>query len=215
MGEWVADSHSGIRKYPYSTNTTVDPGECISKGRREGFPSRLIHSFSYLFSTAMYASLNTMFEVHSIGAVWAEMLFEVLEALISKHGWQNTLFPPLTNSTQEVLDDFYLTDSELDDLSKSGFQSRSSRKVPRRGNTLTLQLVTDSFKLMPCRPSLQDSRDAVLLADKHLTGGRDECLIWKAFAKRGLGVDAKMVGSTPWGGGVRTNGFSTPKKCSK
>lgn len=27
MGSWVANSTSGIRKYPYSTNMTVDPGE--------------------------------------------------------------------------------------------------------------------------------------------------------------------------------------------
>lgn len=136
--------------------------------------------------------------------------------MIAKHGWQSTLFPPATDASQSILDDFYLTKSEMNQLFESGYQSRSSqRKVPRRGNTLAIQLVTDSFKLMPCRPSLMNSRDAVIQADKHLTGGRDECLIWKAFAKRGLGTDAKVIGQTPWGGGIRTNGFAVPKKCHK
>lgn len=186
MGSWVAGNKGGIRKYPYSTNNTVDP--------------------------ATYSEVNKLFEVHGIGGVWAEFLFEVLEAMILEHGWQDTLFPPSSNATQSVLDDFYLTSSEVAQL--SGERS-SARKIPRRGNTLSVQLVTDAFKLMPCRPSFLDSRDAVIQADKHLTGGANACLIWKAFAKRGLGVDAKVVGQTPWGGGLRTDGFSVPKNCKK
>jgi hypothetical protein len=35
-----------------------------------------------------------MWEVHSIGAVWAEVLFVVTEKLIKAHGWEIDLFPP-------------------------------------------------------------------------------------------------------------------------
>jgi extracellular elastinolytic metalloproteinase len=50
-------------------------------------------------------------------------------------------------------------------------------------------------------------------ADKVLTGGDNACTIWKAFAKRGLGPDATVVGSTPWGGGIRTEDNAVPKAC--
>ena len=62
-------------------------------------------------------------------------------------------------------------------------------------------------------PSFFDSRDAIILADKHLTGGANECLLWSRFAQRGLGVNAKVTGRTPWGGGVRANGYKVPAKC--
>jgi hypothetical protein len=61
------------------------------------------------------------------------------------------------------------------------------------------------MKLQPCRPSFFNARDAILQADQVLTGGENFCDIWQAFATRGLGIDAKVEGRTPWGGGIRTN----------
>jgi hypothetical protein len=43
----------------------------------------------------------------------------------------------------------------------------------------------------PCRPTFIHARDAILDADKARTGGVNQCSIWKAFAKRGLGADAR------------------------
>jgi hypothetical protein len=63
------------------------------------------------------------------------------------------------------------------------------------GNNLMLQLVTDALKLQPCEPSFLDGRDNILLADRVLTGGANECAIWEGFAKRGMGVDADDGGS--------------------
>jgi len=61
------------------------------------------------------------------------------------------------------------------------------------------------MKLQPCRPGFFEARDAIIQADQVLTGGENFCILWKGFAKRGMGVDAKVVGRTPWGGGARTN----------
>ena len=61
------------------------------------------------------------------------------------------------------------------------------------------------MKLQPCRPGFLDARDAIIQADQILTDGENFCDIWIGFAERGLGVDAKVIGKTPWGGGVRTN----------
>ncbi|KAI1183416.1 extracellular elastinolytic metallo proteinase [Nemania serpens] len=42
----------------------------------------------------------------------------------------------------------------------------------------------------PCNPNFIQARDAILDADKALTGGSNQCEIWTAFAKRGLGQGA-------------------------
>ncbi len=63
------------------------------------------------------------------------------------------------------------------------------------GNNLLLQLVVDGLTLQPCNPGFVDARDAILLADQLNNNGANQCLIWKAFAKRGLGYSATQ-GST-------------------
>ncbi len=63
------------------------------------------------------------------------------------------------------------------------------------GNNIALQLVMDGLKLQPCNPGFVDGRDAILEADQLTNGGANRCIIWRAFAKRGLGVSA-LQGST-------------------
>ena len=58
------------------------------------------------------------------------------------------------------------------------------------GNIMAHSLVMNSYKLMPCGPTFLQARDAVLLADEILFDGDNRCLIWKAFARRGMGVAA-------------------------
>jgi len=71
------------------------------------------------------------------------------------------------------------------------------------------------MKLQPCRPSFFEARDAIIQADQVLTGGENFCTLWEGFSARGLGEDAKVVNRTPWGGGIRTNGFKTPLVCQE
>ena len=58
------------------------------------------------------------------------------------------------------------------------------------GNNLTIQLVIDGMKLQPCDPTFIDARDAILAADLANNAGANECRIWRAFAKRGMGESA-------------------------
>ena len=58
------------------------------------------------------------------------------------------------------------------------------------GNNICIQLVMDGLKLQPCGPGFVDGRDAIIAADKLNNGGKNEKLIWEAFAKRGLGYGA-------------------------
>ena len=44
----------------------------------------------------------------------------------------------------------------------------------------------------PCNPDFPQARDAILDADKALTGGKNACEIWKGFAKRGLGAEGGL-----------------------
>ncbi len=86
-----------------------------------------------------------------------------------------------------------------------------SRKKSRKsknnyGNMMFLQNLVDGLKLQPCFPTFIDARDAILLADKINYKEINICLIWKAFAKRGLGVNAKAGGEED---------FEVPLKCKE
>ncbi|OBT82128.1 hypothetical protein VE02_09232 [Pseudogymnoascus sp. 03VT05] len=141
MGDWIANDPKGIRNYLYSTSLTTNP--------------------------YTYKSVNTMSAVHTIGTVWATILYEVLWNLVEKHG--NT----------------------------EARQPTFNGKVPTDGKFLTMKLVLDGMALQPCSPTFVQARDAIIDADKALTGGENACELWKAFAKRGLGEGASRgSGST-------------------
>ncbi|KAJ2306983.1 hypothetical protein IWW54_004550, partial [Coemansia sp. RSA 2705] len=130
LGDYVYTKN--IRNYPYSTSMRTNP------------------------STYKYLDRSDYQEVHAIGEVWAEMLYEVMWALIEKNGFADDIF--------------------AHDLTK--------------GNSIMLQILLDGMKLQPCTPTFIDARDAIIQAEDNLTGGKNKCAIWGAFAKRGLGVKA-------------------------
>jgi hypothetical protein len=76
------------------------------------------------------------------------------------------------------------------------------------GNNKTIQLVIDGLKLQPCQPGFVDSRNAILLADSINNGGANKDLLWKAFARRGLGFSALQGSSNSRTDG--TQAFNLP-----
>ncbi|MBC7383156.1 MAG: T9SS-dependent M36 family metallopeptidase [Bacteroidia bacterium] len=64
------------------------------------------------------------------------------------------------------------------------------------GNNKALQLVVDGLKLQPCSPGFIDSRNAIIKADSINNGGANYALIWKTFARRGMGYSALQGLST-------------------
>lgn len=128
MGSWASHNKAGIRRYPYSTNLTLNP-----------------ESYKSLDAPGYWG-------VHAIGEVWAGMLYQVEEGLRAKLGWAPDLFPPTANATKEEKDTFWLTPSEVNELI-GGKARASKRPIPRHGNTLAVQLIIDGMKLQPCRPS--------------------------------------------------------------
>lgn len=80
------------------------------------------------------------------------------------------------------------------------------------GNNIAMQLVIDGLKLQPCSPGFINGRDAILEADELANGGANKCLIWNAFAKRGLGFSASQGSSYNKTDGVEA--FDLPADCS-
>ncbi|KAF8699524.1 peptidase M36 family, partial [Rhizoctonia solani] len=134
-------------------------------------------------------------EVHAIGEVWAEILWVVSNKLIEKHGFSDSLFPSSDPNFYRFV------------TLKDGMISR----VPKHGNSLMLQLIVNGMKTQPCNPTFLQARDAIIAADDALTAGENKCTLWKAFASRGLGKDAKRLVDSPR---PSINGFKVPPECN-
>lgn len=80
------------------------------------------------------------------------------------------------------------------------------------GNNKTIRLVVEGMRLQPCEPGFIDARDAILQADQVLYAGANQCIIWKAFARRGLGFSADQGSSGVVGD--ETEAFDLPPGCS-
>lgn len=176
MGAWASNREKGIRNYAYSTDNTINP------------------------STYELLDKPGYWGVHAIGEVWAEMLWVLQQRFIAKHGFSETLLPPVPDVDGTLPPNDFYRPQTFNPLTGS-----PKPLVPKHGNTLLMQLVLNGMKLQPCSPSFFDARDAIIEADKTLTNGENVCEIWEGFAERGLGSNAKLIGSSPWGGGVRTN----------
>ncbi|MFN7927971.1 MAG: M36 family metallopeptidase [Blastocatellia bacterium] len=69
-------------------------------------------------------------------------------------------------------------------LKQYGFQT---------GQRQSIQLVLDGMKFTPIEPTFLEARDAILLADRVNNNGANQCLLWQAFAKRGMGYSASTI----------------------
>ncbi|TVQ35077.1 MAG: hypothetical protein EA370_09690 [Wenzhouxiangella sp.] len=82
------------------------------------------------------------------------------------------------------------------------------------GNNILMQLVVDSLKLQPCGPTFVTNREAMLLADQIAYDGANQCEIWEAFARRGVGVNASDGGSSQNLSGI-VEDFTVPESCEQ
>lgn len=126
-------------------------------------PDFTINDYTYTDTNGMEYTSNGVLvpDVHSIGFVWATMLWDLHWQYVAKYGYASDVTSNTTNGSSRVL-----------------------------------QLVTDALKLQVCNPTFIDGRDAILAAELATTGGADRCMIWRTFAKRGLGVNASAGSKT-------------------
>ncbi len=80
------------------------------------------------------------------------------------------------------------------------------------GNNIALRLVMEGLKIQPCSPGFVDGRDAILAADVALYNGANRCIIWEAFARRGLGYSADQGSSNSRTDGAE--GYDMPPACT-
>lgn len=141
-------------------------------------PNFAINDYTYGDTNGMQYNNGSAIvtNVHSVGFVWATMLWDLHWDYVSKYGYSSDVTSNTTNGSSRVL-----------------------------------QLVTNALKLQICNPTFVDGRNAILAAELNTTQGVDRCMIWRAFAKRGLGLNASA--------GVKTNindqveDFSVPADC--
>ncbi len=154
VGQWAMGepaSHRGLRPQRYSTSNSVN--------------------------NHTYRTITQDTRTHSVGAVWAQALWEVHWALVDQYGF----------------------DSRLKDVWR------------RKGNHRSMRYVTDGMKRTACNPDFLDARDGVIEAVGAYRGGEDRCLVWDAFAKFGLGTNARSGGSNTYSNVA--NGFQIPADC--
>jgi len=76
-------------------------------------------------------------------------------------------------------------------VTANGF-STTARTDPSgtTGNVVFLHLFLDALALQPCNPTFLTARTAWIQADTNRFSGANKCTLWRAFASRGLGVNA-------------------------
>jgi uncharacterized protein (TIGR03437 family) len=81
----------------------------------------------------------------------------------------------------------------------------------QEGQRQSIQLVVDGLKLTPRAPTFIDARNAILLADRVNNRSANQCLLWQAFSKRGLGFWASSTDSSD---GAPTESLENAPYCS-
>jgi Zn-dependent metalloprotease len=96
-----------------------------------------------------------------------------------------------------------------------GFSTNWYNATQLRGNIVALRLVIAGMKRQPCNPTFLQARDAILQAGTELYAGAYNCQIWRAFAKRGLGIGALDITTvlTVNGTANSVNSFNIPATC--
>lgn len=141
----------GIRRFPYSTDTAINPDTFATIGTGIAVP-------------------------HGVGSVWAAIAWDMYWGYVDAHGFNSDF----TASTG--------------------------------GNNLANDVVTEGLKMQPCGPGFVSGRDGILAAELALTGGANRCLIWNAFAARGMGVGASSGSVNVLGDEIES--FTPPVDCN-
>jgi hypothetical protein len=182
----------GLRRLPYSYNTTFNPitfdqwNDNISPLPLPTDPQ------------------NTNDLPHNGGEIWASTLYDMTWELIAKYGGATGA----ENFTPGMMEVAFNEDlgQAVSKLAQSGaIQSQAPFNniifsstgpdfldLDTGANNYAMQLVIDGMKLAPIDPSFSEMRDSIMAADIGLTGGVNLDVIWKAFARRGLGFSSDV-----------------------
>lgn len=124
-------------------------------------------------------------EAHSVGYIWCQMLYSMEQEFIDRYGFN-------------------------DDVTNPANPTGSNVPAGAGGNNVAMRLVLEGMKLQPLNPTFVQERDAILAADAMLYNAQHACIIWKAFAKWGLGENAQ---SNSNGLGDEVEDYHVPFSC--
>lgn len=97
-------------------------------------------------------------------------------------------------------------------VDEHGFDADLYDAAGGAGNQRAMLYVNEGMKRTACSPSFLDARNGVVSAAGQLLDGEDLCRVWDAFARFGLGSDARSGSSYGFSG--IANGFQIPACCS-
>ncbi|MDC8003567.1 M36 family metallopeptidase [Aureisphaera galaxeae] len=141
----------GIRRYPYTTDMAVNP--------------------------LVFDDLEEGMSIHTVGTIWATMLWELTWVLIDTFGFD----PDIYNFTGDLNQD--------------------------AGNVIAMAIVVEGLRYATSLSGLVQARDGILVAAQTIYGPGIQCLIWEAFTKRGLGLHANSGSSIVLGDEVSSYDF--------
>ncbi|MGC2234543.1 MAG: M36 family metallopeptidase [Pyrinomonadaceae bacterium] len=82
------------------------------------------------------------------------------------------------------------------------------------GARLADKITLRGLQLVACNPSFVDMRDAMIAADREITGGENVAVIWRAFTSHGVGSLAASSNSGVGGAGPVVEDFTIPANVS-
>ncbi|MCP9495535.1 MAG: M36 family metallopeptidase [Pyrinomonadaceae bacterium MAG19_C2-C3] len=102
-------------------------------------------------------------------------------------------FNPASPQSPTIKADEHLVRPNLvaQEIGSRGNRTGALATAVRTGARLSDTLVLRGMQLSVLNPSFVDSRDGILLADRELTGGENQAIIWRAFASHGVGLLAQ------------------------
>ncbi|WP_281390860.1 M36 family metallopeptidase [Nocardioides mesophilus] len=180
MGESWGDLVAGEYLFSHQYSNGANPwavGPYATGNRTEGIRDYPINANPLTYGD--YGFDSTGVEVHADGEIWNGTQWDVRQALVRK--WDRA-YPSGNDRLQRRCADGTATKAPLE-----------ASKCP--GNRRWVQLMFDAFLLQQGATSMLDARDAMLAADQMRFAGVDQLVLWQAFARRGMGSDARTAGA--------------------
>ena len=202
-----ADLQAPTTQHPYGVLPTRGIGNYVTYRPFEG-PGIRPRPYSIDFNVNEYTFAGTAGNrlgvndvnpdsPHGVGFIWCTMLYNVWQSLIDKYGFNDDIFNDGLNPGNGLPPSDPESTNPNTDPSISG------------GNNIFNRLLIRGIQLQNAA-TFVEQRDAIIQADTELYGGVDTCIIWRAFAERGLGINA--AGSDTSLGG-ETDDFNVPVDC--
>ncbi len=173
MGESWSDltAVEYLFEYGYAPTAGENPfavGPYVTGAKQKGIRNYAMNSSPLNYGNVEYDP-SGLTSPHADSEIWSATNYDIRQLLVEKY---NGSFPYTDESLQRRC-----ADSEL-----------PANQCP--GNRRWVQIFHDAFLLMPSKVSMVDARDAYLAADMMRFGGANQTELWRAFARRGLGVNA-------------------------